>query len=144
MRAGFLMLSSDEARLLEHSLAAAAAAGFDGGLVIANGSDDATAEIARRHDVEVLTLERRMTYNEAMNLGLRRMWTDAVAMLQADTFIAPGYRAACLEALAEPNVGSVAPKLLRTSGPRIQDRLPVVDAPGMGLGRRRGESLFGP
>jgi GT2 family glycosyltransferase len=137
------MLSSDEAPLLEHSLAAAVAAGFDDGLVIANGCADDTVEMARGHDVAVLTLERRLPYNEAMNAGLRRMWTDAVALLQADTFIAPGYRAACLEALAEAGVGSVAPKLLRTSGPRIQDQLPLLDAAGMAVDRRRKNALVG-
>jgi len=137
------MLSSDEAPLLEHSLAAAMAAGFDDGVVIDNGSTDGTAEIARRHDVALLTLERRLPYNVAMNVALRRMWTDAIALLQADTFIAPGYRAACLEALAEPGVGSVAPKLLRTSGPLMQDRLPIVDAAGMSVDRRRKNSLVG-
>src|SRR5437588_5310002 len=143
MRAGFVMLSSDEPPLLEHSLAAAMAAGFDDGMVIDNGSTDGTAEIARRHDVALLTLERRLPYNVAMNVALRRMWTDAIALLQADTFIAPGYRAACLEALAEPGVGSVAPKLLRTSGPLMQDRLPIVDAAGMSVDRRRKNSLVG-
>src|SRR5213079_1578857 len=78
-----------------------------------------------------------------MNAGLRRMWTDAIAFLQADTFIAPGYLAACLEALAEPEVGSVAPKLLRTSGPRMPAWLALVDAAGMSVDRRRKNALVG-
>jgi GT2 family glycosyltransferase len=143
MSAGFVMLSSDEAPLLEHSLAAAVAAGFDDGVVIDNGSTDGTTEIAQRHDVGLVRLEQRLPYNAAMNAGLKRMWTDAIALLQADTFIAPGYLTACLEALAEPGVGSVAPKLLRTAGPRMQDRLPIVDAAGMSVDRRRKNSLVG-
>jgi GT2 family glycosyltransferase len=143
MRSGFLMLSSDEAPLLEHSLAAAVAEGFDEALVIDNGSADATAEIARRHGVERLALERRRPYTEAMNLGLRRASADAVALLQADTFVAPGYREASLQALADPGVGSVAPKLLRTTGPAAEDRLAIVDAAGMSLDRRRKNALVG-
>jgi GT2 family glycosyltransferase len=143
MRAGFVMLSSDEAPLLEHSLAAAVAEGFDEGLVIDNACTDATAEIARRLDVPRVTLSPRRPYTEAMNVGLRRMWTDAVALLQADTFIAPGYRSACVEALDERGVGSVAPKLLRTTGPHLHDRLPIVDAAGMTVDRRRKNSLVG-
>jgi GT2 family glycosyltransferase len=143
MRAGFVMLSSDEAPLLEHSLPAAVAAGFDDGVVVDNASSDGTAEIARRHGVALLTLKRRLPYNAAMNAGLRRMWTDAIALLQADTFIAPGYRAACLQSLAEPDVGSVAPKLIRTAGPRIVDRLPILDAAGMSVDQRRKNSLVG-
>jgi GT2 family glycosyltransferase len=137
------MLSSDEAPLLEHSMAAAVAEGFDDGLLVDNASSDATAEIARRHGVERVVLAPRRPYTEAMNVGLRRMWTDAVALLQADTFVAPGYRAACLEALEEAGVGSVAPKLLRTTGPHFRDRLPIVDAAGMSVDRRRKNSLVG-
>jgi GT2 family glycosyltransferase len=137
------MLSSDEAPLLKHSLAAAVAAGFDDGVVVDNASSDGTAEIARHHDVALLTLERRLPYNAAMNAGLRRMWTDAIALLQADTFIAPGYLGACVEALAEPDVGSVAPKLIRTAGPGMLERLPILDAAGMTVDRRRKNSLVG-
>jgi GT2 family glycosyltransferase len=143
MRSGFLMLSSDEAPLLEHSLAAAVAEGFDEALVIDNGSTDATAEIVTRHGVERLAIERRRPYTEAMNLGLRRASADAVALLQADTFVAPGYREASLRALADPGVGSVAPKLLRTTGPAAEDRLAIVDAAGMSLDRRRKNGLVG-
>jgi GT2 family glycosyltransferase len=143
MRAGFVMLSSDEAPLLEHSLAAAVAEGFDEALVIDNASGDATEEIARRHGVERLALDRRRPYTEAMNLGLRRVSVDAVALLQADTFVAPGYRLACLQALGDPGVGSVAPKLLRATGPTIEDRLAIIDAAGMSVDRRRKNSLVG-
>jgi GT2 family glycosyltransferase len=143
MRAGFLMLSSDEAPLLEHSLTAAVGGGFDEGLVIDNASTDATAEIARRLDVPRVIVSPRRPYTEAMNVGLRRLRTDAVALLQADTFIAPGYRAACLSALGERSVGSVAPKLLRATGPHRQDQLAILDAAGMSVDRRRKNSLVG-
>lgn len=137
------MLSSDEAALLEHSLPAALADGFDEALLIDNASTDATAEIARRHGVRRLALERRVPYNEAMNAGLRQLSADAVALLQADTFVTPGYRAACVQALAEEGVGSVAPKLLRATGPLATDRLPILDAAGMSVDRRRKNSLVG-
>ena len=137
------MLSSDEAPLLEHSLAAALSDGFDEALVIDNASSDATAEVARRHGVERLELGRRLPYTEAMNAGLRRVSADAVALLQADTFVTPGYRVACLAALRDPSVGSVAPKLLRTRGPRREDRLPTIDAAAMSIDRRRKNSLVG-
>jgi GT2 family glycosyltransferase len=143
MRAGFVMLASDEASLLEHSLPAALADGFDQALVIDNASTDATAEIARRHGVERLAIDRRVPYTTAMNAGLRRISTDAVALLQADTFVSPGYRAACLAALGDAGVGSIAPKLLRTRGAAAGDRLPLIDAAGMSVDRRRKNSLVG-
>ena len=125
MRAGFVMLSSDEA------------------LVIDNASSDTTAEIARRNGVERLVLDRRLPYTEAMNAGLSRISADAVALLQADTFVTPGYRSACLAALNDPRVASAAPKLLRTRGPHEQDRLPVIDAAAMSIDRRRKNTLVG-
>jgi GT2 family glycosyltransferase len=143
MRAGFVMLSSDEAPLLEHSLSAALADGFDEALVIDNASTDATAQVAERHGVERLALDPRVPYNEAMNAGLGRGSADAIALLQADTFIEPGYRTTCLNALADARVGAVAPKLLRTHGPRLEDRLPAIDAAGMSVDRRRKNSLVG-
>jgi glycosyltransferase involved in cell wall biosynthesis len=90
MKCGFVMLCSGEASLLEHSLPAAVSEGFDDGLVIDNNSADSTAEIARRHGVRRLALERRVPYTEAMNAGLRELRTEAIALLQADTFITPG------------------------------------------------------
>jgi GT2 family glycosyltransferase len=143
MSCGFVMLSSNEAGLLEHSLPAAVSEGFDDGLVVDNNSADSTADIARRHGVRRLALERRVPYTEAMNAGLRELRTDAIALLQADTFVTPGYRAACLRALEQPDVGSVAPKLLRTTGPRAEDALPMIDAAGMWIDRRRKNGLVG-
>src|ERR1700757_3101487 len=134
MKAAFLILSTNEAGLLEHSLTAALADGFADGLVVDNASTDATAEVAERHGVRRITLPERVPYTEAMNAGLRALDADAIALLQADTFVEPGYREACLAALAnDPHVGSVAPKLLRTNGPTPGERLPVIDAAGMSL-----------
>jgi GT2 family glycosyltransferase len=143
MSSGFLILSSDEGHLLEHSLPAAVSEGFDEGIVIDNSSSDATAEVARSNGVRRVALERRVPYTEAMNAGLREMATDAIAFLQADTFITSGYRTACLRALDQPGVGSVAPKLMRADGPRPENRLTVIDAAGMWIDRRRKNGLVG-
>jgi len=145
MRAAFVLLSSDEAPLLEHSLPAALADGFEEALVVDNGSADGTAELARRHGVRRLALARRAPYTAAMNAGLRALGDcDAVAFLQADTFVSPGYRRACLTALESGRrVGSVAPKLLRATGPLPGERLEVIDAAGMTIDRRRKNSLVG-
>lgn len=143
MTAGFMMLCSDEAPLLEHALPAAVAEGFDQALVIDNGSSDEAARLAARYDVEILRLPRRLSFTEAVNLGLREVRTDAVALLHADTFINPGYLAASLAALDAPGVGSVAPKLVRATGPGPAERLELLDAAGMSLDRRRKNGLVG-
>jgi GT2 family glycosyltransferase len=144
VRTAFLILSSDEAGLLEHSLAAAVAEGFDEGLVVDNGSSDATAAVAERLGVPRLALSRRVPYTEAMNAGLRALEGEAVALLQADTFVAGGYLEAGLAALAgDARAGSVAPKLIRTLGPRAADRLPLLDAAAMTFDRRLKNRLVG-
>jgi GT2 family glycosyltransferase len=144
VRTGFVILSSGEAPLLEHSLAAALeSGGFDDALVIDNASGDATAALAAARDVRRLALPSRLPYTEAMNAGLRALDVDVVAMLQADTFLAPGYLAAAVPELMRPGVGSVAPKLLRTTGPLPTDRLEVIDAAAMSFDRRRKNSLVG-
>jgi GT2 family glycosyltransferase len=143
VRCGFLIVSTGEAALLEHSLAAAVAEGFDEGLVVDNASTDATPAVADRHGVPRLGLPERVPYTEAMNAGFRRMHAEAVALLQADTFVTAGYREACVRALADPRVGCVAPKLLRCTGPQPADRLPVIDAAAMTFDRRRKNRLVG-
>jgi GT2 family glycosyltransferase len=146
MRAGFLMLSADEGHLLVHSLAAAVAEPFDGGLVIDNASSDDTATIAATHGVPVLTLPNRVPYTEAMNAGIAELGSefDAVALLTGDTFVTPGYLEACLRALSdERNLGSVAPRLIRTAGPLPEQRIDQLDAIGMTIDRRRKNRLIG-
>ncbi|MHB8689942.1 MAG: glycosyltransferase family 2 protein [Solirubrobacteraceae bacterium] len=142
-RSGFVILSTDEAPLLEHSLACAVREGFDAGLVIDNASTDGTAAVAAMLGVEVLRLDRRVPYTEAMNHGLRALDAELVAMLQADTFVSPGYLEACSAALSHRAVGSVAPKLVRALGPSEADRLALLDAAAMTFDRRRKNSLVG-
>ena len=143
IRTGFVILSSDEAELLESALPLALGEGFDEGLVIDNASRDATSAVAERLGVRCLRLPRRVPYTEAMNAGLREVGGDAIAFLQADTFIAPGYLAACLRALEDPRVGVVAPKLLRSLGAGADQRLELIDAAAMTFDRRRKNSLVG-
>jgi GT2 family glycosyltransferase len=143
MDVGFLLLSTDEAALLEPSLAAARAEEPADLLVVDNASNDGTAEIAARHGARVLRLDRRVSYCEAMNAGLAEVRGEAVALLQADCFVAPGFRAAAVAALGDPAVGAVAPKLIRTAGGDAADRLEQLDAAGMTVDRRRKNSLVG-
>jgi GT2 family glycosyltransferase len=148
-RTAFVILSSDEAGLLDTALTAAIADGFDTGLVIDNASADATAAVAAVHGLALLRLDRRVPYTEAMNAGLTTLLglapaPDVVALLQADTFLQRGYLAACLAALEDrPDVGSVAPKLIRTTGGASGDRLELIDAAAMSFDRRRKNRLVG-
>lgn len=137
------MLCADEAPLLEHSLPAALAQGADELLVVDNASSDGGAELAERLGAPCLRLERRVSYCEAMNAGLRATRGEAVALLTADVFVQDGYAEAALAALAPPDVASVAPRLLRTAGPGPDQHIDELDAAGMTIDRRRKNGLVG-
>lgn len=143
MRTSLLLLSTDEAGLLSAALPAAAAQEPDELVVVDNASADATGELAARHGARIVPLDERASYCDAMNAGLAACSGDAVALLQADTFVAPGYLAAALAALAAPGVGSVAPKLVRTLGPGPGERTDQLDTAGMVVDRRRKNNLVG-
>lgn len=141
MRVSFFILSTDEAPLLAHSLPAAAAEAPDELVLVDNASGDETADLGREHAARVVRLARRASYCEAMNAGIAACSGDAIALLQADTFVTPGYREAMLRALAEPGVGAVAPRLVRALGPgRPTEEL---DTAGMVVDRRRKNGLVG-
>lgn len=143
MNATILLMSADEAPLLRHSLPAAAAQEGAHVVVLDNGSADDTESVARAHGAEYVRLPERMPYARAMNEGIARTGGDAVLLLNADCFLAPGFLAAAMERLSEPHTGSVAPKLVRTEGPEPERRLDAIDAAGMVVDRRRKNTLVG-
>ena len=144
MRTSFFYLSCNEAPLLEHAIAAGLAEQPDELYVVDNGSTDGTPELCARLGIECIALSPRVTYCEAMNVGIARATGGAVALLQADCFVQPGFKAAALASLqADPLAGSVAPKLMRTTGPRPEDRTQQMDAAGMVFDRRRKNGLVG-
>jgi len=161
------MLSVDEAHRLERSLPAALAQPGADVLVVDNACTDGTAALAREAGARVFSLPERVNYAAAINAGLRAVGgegrggaavrgaqdadadaadaddADAVLLLNADCVLDPGFLAAAVARLAEPGVGSVAPRLLRATGMEEADRLAVIDTAGMTVDRRRKNSLVG-
>jgi len=161
------MLSVDEAHRLERSLPAALAQHGADVLVVDNACTDGTAALAREAGARVFSLPERVNYAAAINAGLRAVGgegrggaavrgaqdadadaadaddADAVLLLNADCVLDPGFLAAAVARLAEPGVGSVAPRLLRATGMEEADRLAVIDTAGMTVDRRRKNSLVG-
>jgi GT2 family glycosyltransferase len=141
-RVAILVLSVDEAPLLAHSLPAAAREDAEL-VVIDNACTDGTAALAREHGARVVALPERLSYAAAMNAGLAAVDADAdaVLLLNADCFLDPGFLAAALPHLEDPTVGSVAPRLLRVTGPEAAPD--AIDAAGMWIDRRRKNGLVG-
>jgi GT2 family glycosyltransferase len=143
MRTAILVLSVDEAHLLEHSLPAALAQGAAEVLVIDNASTDTTKTVADDLGARYMRSRDRVCYAAAMNAGLAATDSEAVLILNADCVLDEGFLAAALPRLREPGVGSVAPKLIRATGMTPADRLDVLDAVGMFVDRRRKNGLVG-
>ena len=138
-----LMLSVDEAHLLERSLPAAAAQPDAEVVVIDNGCTDRTATLCEQHGARRVALRERRSYAAAINAGLAATNGPAVLLLNADCVLDGGFLAAARPRLDQPGVGSVAPLLLRATGMEPADRTDIVDAAGMTIDRRRKNSLVG-
>ena len=138
MRTAILVLSVDEAGHLETCLPAAARQGAAEIVVIDNACLDATEEVAREFG-RVVRLDERRSYAAAMNAGLAAVRdADAVLVLNADCVLDDGALAALEGHLArDPQIGAVAPKLLRATDAGL------IDAAGMLLDRRRKNTVVG-
>jgi GT2 family glycosyltransferase len=138
-----LLISTDRAAELRHSLPAALAQPDAEVVVLDNASTDATAKLAREHGARHLRLERRVSWAEANNAGIAAAEGDSVLLLNADCFLAPDFLAHARPRLGEPHVGAVAPKLVRTLGGEGSQRLDLLDAVGMRVDRARRNNLVG-
>lgn len=138
-----LVLSVDEAALLETCLPAALAQEGARVVVIDNACTDETLTLCERLGVQTVRLRTRVSYAAAMNAGLASTDGEAVLLLNADCVLGDGFLAAARVRLSRPGVGSVAPKLIRATGPTEADRLTVLDTAGMTLDRRRKNALVG-
>jgi GT2 family glycosyltransferase len=143
MSTTIVLISTDEAPLLRHSLPAAAAQDGARVLVVDNASDDGAEALASEHGADYVRLPERLLYTHAANAALAHAGTDAVLLLNPDCFLEPGFLAAARARLDEPGVGCVAPKLVRALGPQPAERLDALDAAGMVIDRRRKNTLVG-
>jgi GT2 family glycosyltransferase len=142
-RTTVLVLSVDEAHLLERSLPAAAAQPGAEVVVIDNACADGTRAVAEASDARVVALPARVSYAAAINAGIAETDGEAVLLLNADCVLDPGFLAAARPRLSQRGVGSVAPRLIRSTGMEAGDRLDRLDAVGMVIDRRRKNTLVG-
>ena len=143
MTTTILLISQDRAHDMRWSLPAALAQPDAEVIVIDNASSDDTGKMAREQGAEHLRLDTRVNWAAANNAGIAAAQGDAVLLLTADCFLEPGFLAAAQPHLGQDGVGMVTPKLIRTSGGQLSDRLDAIDCVGMVVDRRRKNNLAG-
>ncbi|MBA2506957.1 MAG: glycosyltransferase [Thermoleophilaceae bacterium] len=143
MKTTIVIPSYDEAELLRVSLPAAAAQEDAEIVVVDASSADGSAALAREHGARVVSVPGASSYCEAIEAGIDAAGGDSVLLTNADCFLEPGFLAAARPRLAEPGVGAVAPKLIRTLGPGAGERLDAIDAASMTIDRRRKNTIAG-
>ena len=144
MKVGVAVISTNEGELLRRSLPTALAQDAVDVVVLDNASDDDTAAVAEGLGVRCVRLAPRHSYCRAMNAAVEAVEGEALLFMQPDCFLTPGFVAAARRHLEEgADVGSVAPKLIRTEGPEEAQRLDAIDTAGMSVDRRRKNGLVG-
>jgi len=144
VKVGVSVISTNEGELLRHALPTAIAQEGVEVVVVDNASDDSTAAVAAELGVRCVRLPERHSFCRAMNASVAAVEGEALLFMQPDCFLEPGFVAAARRHLEEhPDVGSVAPKLIRTEGPHERQRLDAIDTAGMVVDRRRKNGLVG-
>jgi GT2 family glycosyltransferase len=136
-----LLISTDRAAEVRHSLPLALRQPGARVTVIDNACTDETAQLAAAAGARVLRLERRLSWCAANNAAIAATEAEEVLLLNADCFLAPDFLAHMRPRLWEPDIGSVAPKLVRAAGPGRS--LEQIDTAGLILDRRRKNNLIG-
>jgi GT2 family glycosyltransferase len=132
-----LVLSVDEAPLLEQCLGAVVGQPGADVVVVDNACTDATPEVAERAGARLLRLAHRQSYAAAMNAAIAATGGEAVLLLNADCLAEDGLVATLRELLdSDSRIGSVAPRLLRSEGGEL-------DEAGITLDRRRKNLVVG-
>lgn len=137
------IVSTNEGALLRRSLPTVLGQPDVEVMVFDNASDDSTADVAREHGVRCIRFEERHKFCRAMNAALSAVDGDSVLLMQPDCFLTRDFLEMARARLADPDVGAVAPKLVRTTGPDEADRLDLLDTAGMVVDRRRKNGLVG-
>jgi GT2 family glycosyltransferase len=86
-------------------------------ICVDNGSEDASVAVAREHGAVVVEMGRNAGFPVAVNVGLARVRSPYVLLLNPDVELRPAALVRCLEVLtADPSIGLVGCNLRRVDG----------------------------
>lgn len=134
------VVSHDAEGYLGRCLDALRATEWDGALdvvVVDNASSDGSAGVAEAHGARVVRNATNAGFGAACNRAMADLdGVDAVALVNPDAFVTPGWLQPLAEALAvDPGIGAACPKILFLDG-RVNNTGTVLD--GRLNGRDRG------
>jgi len=109
-RISLCMIARDEAAMIADCIASAAGA-VDEVVVVDTGSEDGTAEVARRAGARVVSFAWRDDFAAARNASIAAATGDWVLVLDADERLAPGAAAAVRTAVRRPSAPAGALRL---------------------------------
>jgi GT2 family glycosyltransferase len=117
---GVVIPSWNSAGLLPSCLGSIAAQGVATEVVVVdNGSTDGSRDLLRERGVECVGLPENRGFSVAVDLGVERLASEAVLILNADTELEPGCLAALTAALAaDRGLAAVAPRILQLEAER--------------------------
>jgi GT2 family glycosyltransferase len=134
-----VVLCFDNAGFIDRCVAHLRATEWDGQLdlvVVDNGSTDGSVDgwEERHSDVTLIRTGCNLGYAAGMNRGLEDLGdADAIALVNSDAFVEPGWLAPLATALDEdPRLGSASPKILFADGD--EDGKPRINNVGNVLG----------
>lgn len=103
-------------------------------VAVDNASRDASPEILRKSSMVTSFLESggNVGFSRGQNLAIRATTAEVVLCLNPDAIVTAGLVAAATAPLADPRVGMVSPKLLRTVGEfQVPENDAVIDSTGI-------------
>jgi GT2 family glycosyltransferase len=117
---GVVIPSWNSAGLLPSCLGSIAAQGVATEVVVVdNGSTDGSRDLLRERGVEFVGLPENRGFSVAVDLGVERLASEAVLVLNADTELEPGCLTALTAALAaDQGLAAVAPRILQLEAER--------------------------
>ncbi|MEY2458606.1 MAG: hypothetical protein QOG30_436 [Acidimicrobiaceae bacterium] len=86
-------------------------------IVVDNGSDDDSAELAASLHAHVIALDHNTGFAAAVNVGLGHVTSDIVLLLNPDVVVGSGAIERCIAVLSgDPSIGLVGPNTVQQNG----------------------------
>ncbi len=147
MASALIIVAYNDAGTLERCIESVRQSGFAGPLVIVdNASTDDTASIAhavagRLDGVKVVRSEKNLGYAGGVNLGVRSVTTQHIAVMNADCVVEGDWIAPCVDILERNDrIAAACPTVILADGTGINAEGLLLHKAGFGFNRHLGHA----